>query len=144
MQRMIQANVSFEAFGFGVSSGLYHKIDDTSTLETVLTGWSTIEKDIFVWALGYPADNVDNLPFERPRAEGYSQEWQKEQYVDSLRIFLNNPKVIGVSINLYDFREPFWPTPIHWGLISGESSSSTHSKRISFDAVKDYWHNNCP
>lgn len=142
--RMIAAGVSFEAFGFSVASGAHDRLDDTSTLEATLNGWSAIDKNIFVWCLGYPADNIDNLPFERPKAGGYSPEWQKEQYVNSLRIFLNNPKVIGVSINLYDFKEPEWPTPDHWGLISGESTASTHSKRISFDAVKNYWFNNYP
>ncbi len=142
VERLIQSGVSFEAFGFNVASGVYDKIDDTATLEAFLTGWSTIEKEIFVWALGYPADNDDHLPFNNPRPAGYSEAWQSQQYVNSLQLFLDNPKVIGASLDLYDYTEAGWATPVHWGLVSGESSSPVHSKRPGFDAVKAYWLNN--
>ncbi|MCX6751097.1 MAG: hypothetical protein NTZ83_06575, partial [Candidatus Pacearchaeota archaeon] len=78
-----------------------------------------------------------------PRKEGYSEEWQKEQYVNSLRILLENPKVIGVSIDLYDYQEADLGTPIHWGLIGGgRTKPETLFKRQSFDAVKEYWNKN--
>jgi len=143
VKRMIQANVQFDAFGFNIASGVYHKVDDWTTLQAVLDTWSTIDKEIFVWAMGYPANNDDNLPFQNPRAGGYSEEWQKEQYVNSLRILLNNPKVIGVSIDLFDYQEPGWAAPFRWGLVGGDRTKpETLFKRPSFDAVKEYWHNN--
>lgn len=143
VERMIEADIKFDAFGFNVASGFYDKVDNWMNLETALDKWSTIDKDIFVWAMGYPADNIDNLSFEYPRAEGYSEEWQKEQYVNSLRILLENPKVIGISIDLYDYQESGQATPIHWGLIGGDRTKpETLFKRKSFDAVKEYWSNN--
>ena len=143
VERMTEANVSFDAFGFNVASGFYDKIDDWEDLKTALDKWSAIDKEIFVWAMGYPADNIDGLPFNYPRAGGYSEEWQEEQYVNSLRILLENPKVIGVSIDLYDYQELGLATPVHWGLVSGDRTKpETLSKRQSFDVVKEYWNNN--
>ncbi|MFH0869409.1 MAG: hypothetical protein V1839_04235 [archaeon] len=138
--RMMEANVSFNAFGFNVASGFYDKIDDWGDLKAALDKWSTIDKEIFVWAMGYPADNIDNLSFNYPRKEGYSEEWQKEQYLNSLQILLENPKVIGVSIDLYDYPEAGQNTPVHWGLVGGDRAKpETLFKRQSFDAVKEYW-----
>jgi hypothetical protein len=143
VQRMIQADVQFDAFGFNIASGVYDKIDDWTTVHTVLDAWSTIDKEIFVWAMGYPADNNDNLSFHNPRAGGYSEEWQKEQYVNSLKLLLDNTKVIGVSLDLYDFQEPGWATPVHWGLVGGDrTQSETLFKRPSYNAVKEYWEKN--
>jgi len=143
VERMIQENVQFDAFGFNVASGAYDNVDNWTALQAVLDKWSTIDKEIFVWAMGYPANNDDNLPFHNPRAGGYSEEWQKEQYVNSLRLLLENPNVIGVSINLYDYQEPELATPYHWGLVGGDRTRpETLFKRPSFDAVKDFWHNN--
>ena len=96
--RMIEAGVQFDAFGFNIASGVCDRVDDAGALATVLNTWSTIDKEIFVWAMGYPADNNDNLPFNYPRTGGYSEEWQKETYVNSLQILLNNPKVIGKEL----------------------------------------------
>jgi len=143
VERMIQENVQFDAFGFNIASGVYHKIDNWTALQTVLDKWSTIDKEIFVWAMGYPANNDDNLPFRYPREGGYSEEWQKEQYVNSLRLLLKNPKVIGVSVDLFDYQEPGWAAPFHWGLVGGDRTKpETLFKRPSFDAVKGYWYNN--
>ncbi len=143
VERMIEADVSFDAFGFNVASGFYDKIDDWGDLKVALDKWSAIDKGIFVWAMGYPADNIDSLPFNYPRAGGYSEEWQKEQYVNSLRTLLDNPKVIGLSIDLYDYQEPGQETPVHWGLIGGDRTKpETLFKRQSFDAVKEYWSDN--
>jgi len=143
VERMIQENVQFDAFGFNVASGAYDNVDNWTTLQAVLDRWSTIDKEIFVWAMGYPANNDDNLPFHNPREGGYSEEWQKEQYVNSLRLLLENPKVIGVSIDLYDYQEPGLATPYHWGLVGGDRTRpETLFKRPSFDAVKEYWYNN--
>jgi hypothetical protein len=143
VERMIQENVQFDAFGFNVASGTYDKVDNWETLQTALDVWSSIDKEIFVWALGYPANNDDNLPFHNPRAGGYSEEWQTEQYVNSLRILIENPKVIGVSIDLFDYQEPGLAVPYRWGLVGGDHTRpETLSKRPSFDAVKEYWHNN--
>ena len=143
VERMIQENVQFDAFGFNVASGAYDKVDNWETLQTTLDVWSSIDKEIFVWALGYPANNDDNLPFHNPRVGGYSEEWQTEQYVNSLRILIENPKVIGVSIDLFDYQEPGWAAPFHWGLVGGDwTKPETLFKRLSFDAVKAYWYNN--
>ncbi len=143
VERMIQENVQFDAFGFNVASGAYDNVDDWTALQAVLDKWSTIDKEIFVWAMGYPANNDDNLPFKNPRAGGYSKEWQKEQYVNSLRILLDNPKVIGVSIDLFDYQEPGLAAPFRWGLVGGDwTKPETLFKRPSFDAVKEYWYNN--
>jgi hypothetical protein len=143
VERMIQADVQFDAFGFNVASGVYDKVDDWTALQTVLDNWSTIDKEIFVWAMGYPADNNDTLPFRNPRAGGYSEEWQKEQYVNSLKLLLENTKVIGISIDLYDYQESGWLTPVHWGLVGGDRTKpETLFKRPSFDVVKEYWHSN--
>jgi len=143
VERMTEANVSFDGFGFNIASGFYDKVDDWKDLEAALEKWSAIDKQIFVWAMGYPADNIDNLAFSYPRAGGYSEEWQREQYANSLRILLENFKVIGVSIDLYDYQEPGWPAPIHWGLVGGDRTEPrTLFKRQSFDAVKEYWSNN--
>jgi len=143
VKRMMQENVQFDAFGFSIASGAYDKVDDWTALQTVLDTWSTINKEIFVWAMGYPANNNDNLPFNHPRESGYSEEWQKEQYLNSLRILLGNHKVIGVSIDLYDFQEPGWAAPFHWGLVGGDRTRpETLFKRLSFDAVKEYWYDN--
>ena len=140
VKRMIEANVSFDAFGFNIASGFYDKIDEWGDLKTTLDKWSSIDKEIFVWAMGYPADNADNLYFNYPRSEGYSEEWQKEQYLNSLRILLENPKVIGVSIDVYDYQEYGHATPVHWGLIGGDRTRpETLFKRQSFGAVKKYW-----
>jgi hypothetical protein len=144
VERMIQENVQFDAFGFNVASGAYSKVDDWTVLQSALDNWSSIDKEIFVWSLGYPANNDDNLPFNNPRADGYSEEWQREQYVNSLRILIENPKVIGASIGLYDYQEAGWAAPFHWGLVAGDRATPENlSKRTSFDAVKDYWHENC-
>jgi len=143
VRRMIQENVRFDAFGFNIASGIYDKVDNWPTLQEVLDTWSTIDKEIFVWAMGYPANNDDNLTFHNPRAAGYSDEWQEEQYVNSLRLLLENPKVIGVSVDLYDFQEPGSEAAYHWGLVDGDwANPETLSKRPSFDAVKEYWQNN--
>ena len=143
VERMIEADVKFDAFGFNVASGLYDKIDDWRDLKTALDKWSDFDKEIFVWAMGYPADNIDNLKFDYPRAGGYSEEWQKEQYVNSLQILLENPKVIGVSIDLYDYQEPGRKTPVYWGLVGGDKTKpETLFKRPSFDAVKECWNKN--
>jgi len=143
VERMIQENVQFDAFGFNIASGAYDKVDNWEMLQTALNVWSTIDKEIFVWAMGYPANNDNNLPFHNPRAGGYSEEWQTEQYVNSLRLLLENPKVIGVSIDLYDFQEPGRSTAYHWGLVGGDwTKPETLFKRPSFDVVKEYWHNN--
>ena len=143
VERMIQADVQFDAFGFNVASGVYDKVDDWAALQTVLDNWSNIDKEIFVWAMGYPADNNDNISFRNPRAGGYSEEWQKEQYVNSLKLLLENTKVIGVSIYLYDYQESGWLTPVHWGLVGGDrTKSETLFKRPSFDIVKEYWCSN--
>jgi hypothetical protein len=143
VKRMMEADVSFDAFGFNVASGFYDKIDDWRDLKAALDKWSAIDKEIFVWAMGYPADNIDNLPFNYPRTEGYSEEWQKEQYANSLRILLENPKVIGLSIDLYDYQEPGQKTPVHWGLIGGDRTRpETLFNRQSFDVVKEYWNDN--
>ena len=143
VERMIQENVQFDAFGFNVASGAYDKVDNWETLQTALDVWSSIDKEIFVWALGYPANNDDNLPFHNPRAGGYSEEWQTEQYVNSLRILIENPKVIGVSIDLFDYQEPELATPFRWGVVGGDRTKpETLFKRPSFDAVKEYWYNN--
>jgi hypothetical protein len=143
VERTIQENVQFDAFGFNIASGAYDNIDNWPTLQAALDNWSTIDKEIFVWGMGYPANNDDNLPFKCPREGGYSEEWQEEQYVNSLRLLLENPKVIGVSVDVYDFQEPELAAPCHWGLVGGDSTNpETLSKRPSFDAVKDYWHEN--
>lgn len=143
VERMIQADVQFDAFGFNVASGVYDKVDDWTALQTVLDNWSTIDKEIFVWAMGYPADNNDGISFRNPRAGGYSEEWQKEQYVNSLKLLIKNTKVIGVSIDLYDYQESGWLTPVHWGLVGGDRTKpETLFKRPSFDIVKEYWHSN--
>ena len=143
VNRMISAEVSFEAFGFNVASGVYDRVDEWITLQVTLEGWSTIGKEIFVWGMGYPADNSDNLPFNYLRPGGYSETWQKEQYVNSLKLLLQNPKVIGLSIDLYDFQEGGWAGPFHWGLVSGErTNEATLSKRLAFDVAKEYWQNN--
>lgn len=140
VQRMIEAEVCFDAFGFNIASGAYDDVDDWTTVQTVLENWSTIKKEIFVWAMGYPADNDDNLPFTNPREEGYSQAWQTEQYVHTLQLLLNNTQVIGVSIDLFDYQEAGWPSPIHWGLVGGDPQHpETLYKRPSFDAVKHCW-----
>lgn len=143
VRRMTEVNVSFDAFGFNIASGFYDKVDDWTDVERVLDEWSDIDKEIFVWAMSYPADNSDNLDFNYPREGGYSEEWQKEQYVNTMRILLKNPKVIGVSIDLYDYQEAGFPTPVHWGLVGGNRSRpETLHKRQSFEAVKDYWREN--
>jgi len=143
VRRMIQENVQFDAFGFNIASGAYDKVDNWSALQVVLDTWSTIDKEIFVWAMGYPANNDDNLYFHNPRADGYSEEWQEEQYVNSLRLLLENPKVIGVSVDLYDLQEPGLATSYHWGLVGRDSANpETLFKRPSFDAVKACWHDN--
>jgi hypothetical protein len=139
VERMIQENVQFDAFGFNVASGAYDKVDNWTTLRAALDKWSTIDKEIFVWAMGYPANNDDHMPFHNPRSGGYSEEWQTEQYVNSLRILVENPKVIGVSIDLFDYTEPTGNS-IHWGLVGGDRTKpETLFKRPSFDAVKAYW-----
>lgn len=138
--RMIQANVQFEAFGFNIASGVYDKVDDWTTVQNVLDTWSTIDKEIFVWAMGYPSDNNESLPFHHPRVGGYSPEWQQEQYVRSLLLLLNTSKVIGISVDLYDFQEPGWAGPVHWGLVCGDRTNpGSLVKRPSFDAVKMCW-----
>jgi len=143
VSRMVEADVQFDAFGFNIASGVYSKVDDWTDLRAVLNGWSAIGKEIFVWAMGYPANNDDNLPFNNPRPGGYSEEWQREQYVNSLRIFIENPKVIGVSIDLFDYQEPGWAAPFRWGLVGGDRTKpETLFKRPSFDAVKEYWNKN--
>ncbi len=140
VQRMIEAGVYFDAFGFNIASGVYDKVDDWTDVQATLDTWSTIDKDIFVWAVGYPADNDDNLPFNNPRGGGYSQAWQTEQYVHTLQLLLNNTQVIGVSIDLFDYQEAGWPSPIHWGLVGGDPlQPETLYKRPSFDAVKACW-----
>jgi len=143
VERMIQADVQFDAFGFNVASGAYDKVDNWPDLQKVLDKWaSTIDKEIFVWAMGYPANNDDHLPFNNPRTGGYSEDWQEEQYVNSLKLLLENPKVIGVSIDLFDYQEPGLATPFHWGLVGGDvAQPETLFKRPSFDAVKECWEN---
>jgi hypothetical protein len=144
VERMIQENVQFDAFGFNIASGLYDKVDEWRTVENVLKNWAAIDKEIFVWAMGYPADNSSIHSFNYPRDGGYSEEWQKEQYVNSLELFLNNTKVIGVSIDLYDYQEPGETNLIPWGLIGGERTQpETLDKRQSFDAVKQSWNAYC-
>ncbi len=141
--RMIEEDVEFDAFGFNIASGFYDKVDSWRDMKAALDNWSKIDKEIFVWAMGYPADNSNHLKFNNPRKDGYSEEWQKEQYVSSLRTLLENPKVIGASVDLFDFQEAGQSTPIHWGLVKGDSQKpETLAKRQSFDAVKDYWHEN--
>jgi hypothetical protein len=143
VNRMIQENVQFDAFGFNVASGVHDKVDNWGDAQAVLSAWSTIDKKIFVWAMGYPANNDDNLFFNYPLEGGYSEEWQEEQYVNSLRMLLENPKVIGVSVDLYDFQEPGSAAAFHWGLVGGDwANPETLFKRPSFDAVKEYWHDN--
>jgi hypothetical protein len=73
VERMIEADVKFDAFGFNVPSGLYDKIDDRRELKTALDKWPVFDKEIFVWSMGFPADNIDNLKFDYPRAGGYSK-----------------------------------------------------------------------
>jgi hypothetical protein len=119
-------------------------VDEWETVRNTLENWSTIDKEIFVWAMGYPADNSSIHSFNYPRERGYSEEWQKEQYVSSLDLFLNNTKVIGVSIDLYDFQESGVTNRIPWGLIGGERTQlGSLYKRESFDAVKQLWETFC-
>lgn len=91
----------------------------------------------------YPADNSEAPPFRFPRAGGYSESWQTEQYVDSLAHLLEDADVLGVSIGLFDYQEDGWDGPFHRGLVTGTSqSASGHWKRPAFDAVRDYWYAN--
>jgi len=143
MARLISSEVQFNAMSFSIASGAYDKVDDWTVLNATLEAWcARFDKEVYVWALGYPADNADHLFFNYPRAGGYSEEWQKEQYVNSLKLLLDNPKVIGVSIDLFDYQESGLAAPFHFGLVSGTSTGATHTKRPAFDAVKEYWQKN--
>jgi hypothetical protein len=115
--------------------------DGWTVVQTVLDDFcASFDKEAYLWAFGYPADNSDNLPFVYPRAGGYSEEWQKEQYVATLGMLLDNPKVIGASIDLFDYQESGWASPFHWGLVQGDRAHpETCVKRPAFDAVKEYW-----
>jgi hypothetical protein len=139
--RMIGEGVSFDVYGFNVASGVYDQVDDWTAVQAVLDDFcASFDKEAYLWAFGYPADNSDNLPFVYPRAGGYSEEWQKEQYVATLGMLLDNPKVIGASIDLFDYQESGWASPFHWGLVQGDRAHpETCTKRPAFDAVKEYW-----
>jgi hypothetical protein len=139
-RRMINEGVDFDVIGFNIASGAYDDVGNWTVLEEYLEEWDSFGKEIFIWAMGYPADNDDNLSFNYPREGGYSEEWQEEMYINSMRLLLDDPKVMGVSIDLYDFLEPEFSTPFHWGLIGGNRSEpETLFKRPAFDAVKQYW-----
>jgi hypothetical protein len=138
----IAAGVQFDAIAFGAACGVYQDIADSSVLGTYLDEWRTRGKEVFLWILGYPADNADDL-FRYPRAGGYSQTWQSEQYVETLTMLLDDTNVLGVQIGLFDYQEGGAPAPYHWGLVTGTSlSADPHTKRPAFEAVREYWHAN--
>jgi len=63
-----------------------------------------------------------------------------KKYVNTLAMLLDNNKVIGASLDLFDYQESGWASPFHWGLVKGDRAQpETCTKRPSFDAVKQYW-----
>jgi hypothetical protein len=143
IRRMVAAEVDFDVIAFSVSSGVYNKLDSWTDLAAYTNSLLEFDKQLYVYLLAYPAGQSEAATLYYPREGGYSEEWQSEQYVESLRFLLQTEQVIGAAFPMYDYYEPPLNTPYEWGLVSGEQENrDSLVKRRSFDAVKEFWHAN--
>ena len=143
IRRMVAAGVDFDVIAFSASSGVYNKLDSWTDLATYTNSLLVFGKQLYVYMLAYPAGRNDGAELYYPREGGYSEAWQSEQYVESLRFLLETEQVIGAAFPLYDYYEPPLMTPYEWGLVAGEESDrESLTRRKSFDAVKEFWHAN--
>ncbi len=139
-----------EGTEFDVIAIEYHygtlQAGDTSDLGAALEDLKSVGKDIFIWEVFYPGGTDPTYQdcwswVEEPDC-GYTEEWQAEQWVETLEMAYQDPLIVGINVlHLQDITyalidpadwEAGWRC--HAGLVRADGTP-----RQAYHDVKAYW-----
>ena len=142
-ERMIEMGVGFDTIGFRWTPDIYES-GPSSDYEDFVEDLAKLGKWLYVWGAWFAADPAFTMA-EFPHTE----ETQRQEILDFMRVNLDHPQVIGVNIQLFDYVEETaeGPVPFAVGLVAANHEQMHEPGlrlRPAYTALQDYWLANHP
>ena len=145
---MITGGVDFDTICFRFTPDIYESVPASYYTE-LLDDMSQLGKRVFVWGTWF-ASNSANTEARFPHTEVT----QRNELVEFMRINLENPLVIGVSLPIYDYVEklPDRSFRLAVGLVDAGQEDEVQRKahepflrvKPAYTALKEFWMANHP
>jgi len=146
IDKIIEAGIDFDVIGLEIHPASFpNNPNDAEELKSLLSSLNVYEKEIYVWEYGVRSKGVPETPefptdWKAPVSE-YSEEFQEKLYLETFKVFIENPKVIGVRYLVY--KDPVEPTDSEYHSHKGKGFGLLKEDRTpkpSYYALRDYWH----
>ncbi|MFC1950741.1 hypothetical protein ACFLWD_03680, partial [Chloroflexota bacterium] len=149
IEEMIKQGVQFDVIGFEIHPGSFPlEYDTVEFWRGFLDEMEQYGKEIYIWEYavrdhGEPLPAPDWAPTWVPPVTEYTEEYQNEVFMRVFKMFIEDPKVIGVSLLDYcdsppevEYREMY---------VTGESMGSgllreDRTQKPLYNTLKDYWY----
>jgi len=147
LEALIDGGVDFD----GVAVESHHGTKDPGDwhlLKERIENLTAYGKDVFVWEIWYPSAYDPNVYFDwRPSeelpqqppyrwphsADTYTVEWQRDQTLNTMKMLVENPRVIGVSWFV------FIDGHLDWGNASSGLVDKNLAPKPSYLSLRDHW-----
>jgi len=105
-QQLVDEGIDFDIIAIEYHYGTLQK-GDIKNLRNALSDIESVGKEIFIWELFYPCgtdfEYQENWNWKYPPECGYSEEWQADQLLETLKLVYEDSKIIGIFI--YHFQD---------------------------------------
>lgn len=143
--KIMEAGIAFDVIGLEIHPASFtNNPNNAEELEAFLDSLDIYGKEYYIWEYGVRSEGTPPIPevptdWQAP-VEEYSEEFQKELYIDTFKVFIENPAVIGVRYLVY--KDPALVSDSEyetWRKTGMGILREDRTLKPSYDALRDYW-----
>jgi hypothetical protein len=144
-QGLVEEGLDFDVIAMEYHHGTLQD-GDLSGMRRSLDQLERLGKEIFLWEVFYPAETDVRYhhfwSWDSPPEAGYSEEWQAEQWLGTLKLAVEDPRIIGINVHHFQDLDHDLIDPTQWeagwrchaGLVRHDGTP-----REAYFRIRNYW-----